>query len=229
MVNRRSVCVVLSLLFVAFGLHAGERVYTFDDMEAWEVVTGDWRVEKGEFYAGGSNDTTIGLAVLKKDEGITVDDLESVSVKAQDLGTGAWQNVFLVFGYEEDVVEYYLAGAFVGGRQKWAFDPIDPAIHKRGGALGEAADALGPKKWYELKLVFDGDTATLFGAELGDKLEERVSYTFGGGLPAGRVGLGVSNSEAKYDDFTLTGPGVSPLAVEPRGKLATSWAALKRR
>jgi len=166
------------------------------------------------------------IALLKESEGVRTEDLDYISVRAYDLGTGAWQNVFIVFGYNEKEPQYYLGGAFVGGRQKWAFDPININTHKRGSELAGAPDKLSPKKWYVIKIVFDGDTAILYGAEEGKKLEERCRYTFPKGRPKGRVGLGASNSEPKFDDFTVAGPTISA-PVAPRDKLATVWAELK--
>lgn len=206
---------------------AGERVYTFDDMDAWEVITGKWEVKDGEFYSTGSTNSMCGIALLKEEEGVRTEELEYIAVKGYDLGTGAWQNLFIIFGYNEKEAQYYLAGPFVGGRQKWAFDPIDIKTHKRGGELAGAADKLAPKVWYNVKVVFEGDTAILYGGEEGKKLEKRTSYTFPGGIPKGRVGLGASNSENKFDDFVVAGPGISPLAVQPHGKLAALWGKLK--
>ena len=39
------------------------------------------------------------IVLLKRDEEIEMNDIEYISVKANDLGNGEWQNIFIVFGY----------------------------------------------------------------------------------------------------------------------------------
>ena len=48
----------LLLLPLALALYslAAERVYTFDDDKAWEVITGKWEIKKGEYYSTGSTE-----------------------------------------------------------------------------------------------------------------------------------------------------------------------------
>lgn len=101
------------------------------------------------------------IALLKESEGVRTEDLDYISVRAYDLGTGAWQNVFIVFGYNEKEPQYYLGGAFVGGRQKWAFDPIDINTHKRGSALAETpfTDTVN---WHHVAAVFDEGVLAIY-------------------------------------------------------------------
>jgi len=206
---------------------AGERVYTFDDMKAWEVISGKWEVKGGEFYSTGSTSNMIAAALLKEEEGVRTEDLDYVSVRAYDLGTGEWQNIFILFGYDKNEPQYYLGGPFVGGAQEWRIEPVDTKTNDRGSKVAAQGDTLSPEKWYIIKIVFDGDTAILYGAEEGKKLEERTRHTFPKGRPKGRVGLGGSNCENKFDDFTVAGPTITS-PVQPHDKLASLWGKLKR-
>lgn len=221
----------VAVLFVGilnFGsAFAAERIYTFDDDQAWEVITGNWEVKDGEFYSTESTTTMCAIALLKEEEEVRTEELEYISVKGYDLGTGEWQNLFIVFGYDEAEPQYYMAGSLVIA-QAFYFETVDMQTHNRGADLNRVDVAgLAAETWYEMKVVFEGDTVTMFAGEEGEKLEERVSYTFPGGMPKGRVGLGASASENKYDDFIVAGPNVKPISVESHGRLTTTWGKVK--
>ena len=224
------VCALFSLCFATMILSlasAGERWYDFSDDSAWEPITADWEIIDGEYVNVGSTDSELGMAVLKETEEVDTEDVESVEVMGYDLGSGGWQNLFLIFGFDESQPLSYLAGPFVGGAQEWRIETFDS--QNRGGraSVAGAADVLSPKTWYHVKLVFEGDTGVLYGAEEDGDLEEKLRYDFPGGKPFGRVGLGGSNCDNKFDDFKVTGPGILGFAVEPEDKLAAAWGKIK--
>ena len=158
---------ILLALATALNTWSGERHYTFEDDKAWEVITGEWVIEKGEFHSTKVAEEAIVL--LKKDEDVDMDGVEYISVRAHDLGTGEWQNIFVVFGNDGKSENYYLGGVFVGGRQEWAFDNVGMKTNKRAGAiLAEAcAPQCPPKKWFEIRLEFKKGEAILIGGEEG--------------------------------------------------------------
>jgi len=75
---------------------------------------------------------------------------------------------------------------------------------------------------YILKVEAKGDN---FKCYIDGKLEMEVSdksYT------AGAIGVGTFNADGRFDDVKVNGPGIAPDAVSANGKLATTWASLKR-
>ena len=96
-------------LATALNTWASERHYTFEDDKAWEVVTGKWEIKNSEYHQT-KKDAQEAIVLLKKSEGIDTADLESISVKAYDLGTGTWQNIFIVFGHDGKSDNYYRRG-----------------------------------------------------------------------------------------------------------------------
>ena len=221
-------CLMMILLALATSLNtwAGERHYTFQNDNAWEVITGKWEIKNGEYHQT-DKDVQDGITLLKKSEGIDTADLESISVKAYDLGTGTWQNIFIVFSHDGKSDNYYLGGVFVGGRQKWAFDPIATKDNKRGAEILVAAcdPNCPPEKWFDIRIEFTNGEAILSGGETGGKIKEMGRHKFGK-IQGGRVGLGASKSIVKYKDFIVVGKGVQA-SVSPQRRITTTWASIK--
>ena len=61
-----------------------------------------------------------------------------------------------------------------------------------------------------------------------DEKDKEVNRHSFGKMPVGRIGLGHENTITQYDDFEVEGPDVKGLSVKPAGKLATTWAKIKR-
>ena len=57
----------------------------------------DWEIKKGEYH--NTEVAEEAIVLLKKDEETEMNDIEYISVKANDLGNGEWQNVLIDFGY----------------------------------------------------------------------------------------------------------------------------------
>ncbi|MCY3742633.1 MAG: hypothetical protein OXH00_16580 [Candidatus Poribacteria bacterium] len=77
------------------------------------------------------------------------------------------------------------------------------------------------KEKYKLKIVVKGDT---FEGYYNDKLVATMKH---GVHKQGRVGLLVWQGSSSFDDVSITGPGIPGLAVNPEGKLASTWARIK--
>ena len=222
----RALILVTSFFLFLDSTWAGERHYTFGDDRSWEVISGDWKIKKGEYH--NTKVAEEAIVLLKKDEETEMNGIEYISVKANDLGDGEWQNIFIVFGYDGKSAHYHLGGVFVGGRQKWAFDKIGMKNHKRDGAVAEAdcVPNCPPKKWFDIRLDFENGEAILSGGEEGGKIKERVRNKFGK-IQGGRIGLGASKSIVKYKDFIVGGKGVKSLSVSPQDCITTTWAVVK--
>lgn len=234
------ICVLASFYLITLcapGAYGGERIYDFnnaDAADAWEPIEAEWEIIDGEYVVTDPDSSRAGIAVLKESEEIDTSDVESIEFMGYDLGTGPWQNMFIVFGFDERNPVTYGIGPFVGSAQAWRLLPFDsrtriyPAGDWDNPLVARKNEALGPGKWYHVKLEFDGDTVILYGAEADGDLEEKLSYEFPDGKPSGRIGIGGFGSNVKFDDFRVTGPGVKSLAaVEPKDKLPVAWAKIK--
>lgn len=219
------VCIALLMcgfMFLFASICAGDQVvYDFGDADAWEVITGNWEVIDGEYVSTGATSDQIALAVLNIDTA----DVEVIEYEAYDLGTGGWQNFFTVFGYDEANPISYLAGPFVGGAQEWRVETFDSVTKGSRTEVAGVADTLAPEKWYSVKVVFEGNDVILYGAERGQDLVELLRYILPEGKPGGKIGLGASNSEAKFDNVKITGASITSVDID--GKLATTWGTIK--
>ena len=93
--------------------------------------------------------------------------------------------------------------------------------------------ALSKDTWYELNIIVEGDYFEFYinGKPAGEFEDNSI--------PSGKVGLGVRNAHVHFDDLIISGDDVEDggswdaakhpeeKAVEPKGKLATSWGKLK--
>ena len=86
-------------------------------------------------------------------------------------------------------------------------------------------DLLKVGKWHHLKLKAEGDDFTIW---IND---QKVIEYQDGTLAQGRVGFGLGNYKARFDNVVITGPEVPDinqgLSVDPRDKPASVWARLK--
>jgi len=230
----RLTCVLTSFYLIilcapdAFG---DERVYDFSNDDAWEPIQGEWEIIDGEYVVTHDGQKT-GLAVLNEAEGIDTSDVESIDVMGYDMGTAGWKNSFIVFGFDERNPTSYAIGPCVGGAQAWRLCPFDSSTRVWPAAwLIQRGDGLASRKWYRTKIVFDGDTLILYGAEADGDLEEKMQYEFPNGRPSGRIGVGGIGSNAKFDDFKVTfeNQDAEPVgqAVAPKDKLSATWGMIK--
>ena len=220
------IVLMFGCLFLVTGMCvAGEVVYDFGDANAWEVIAGDWEIVDGEYVSTGATDSVIALALLGDDFSIDTTDVEVIEYEAYDLGTGGWQNFFAVFGYDEANAVSYLTGPFVGGAQEWRVETFDPVTKGSRSKVAGVVDSLAPEVWYSVKALFQGDEVIVYGAERGEALAEKLRYAFPDGKPSGRVGLGASNSEVKFDNVKVSGESLA--SVDVNGKLAAVWGAIR--
>jgi len=157
----------------------------------WTRKSGTWAVEGGEYSGTGASISAPAFSVINTEtQDMTID------VDAKDLGTGTYQNFYIVFAYDEANRKAYWAGARVGGNM-WSIEEIDIDT----GAwsyLASTPETINTNTWYSLKVIVSGDTVTLYADG-----SEKVSYTFPGGMPVGKVGLGGHNNHVHFDDFSV--------------------------
>lgn len=88
------------------------------------------------------------------------------------------------------------------------------------------------RKWTTLKLSVHGKHLTFWinGKQVLDPITLEPLHGFPD-LPMGRIGLGLANYTARFDNLKITGPNIpnqGGLSVTPRKKLAMTWASLKK-
>ena len=75
--------------------------------------------------------------------------------------------------------------------------------------------------WFQLKVIAKGDTfEDYYDGKIVAEIKDK-------GLRAGKVGARVYGSTAHIDDFDVNGKGIEPSSVEAKGKLTTTWSAIK--
>jgi hypothetical protein len=228
----------LLCILISFGLillstpkvFGGERLYDFTNDDAWEPIAADWEIIDGEYVVTDPTNSDASIAVLKESEGIDTRDVESIEFMGYDLGTGPWQNMLIVFGFDEKNPVVYGIGPWVGPAQSWRLQGFDTKtrIYRAMTWLARRNEVLGPRKWYHVKIEFADDTVILYGAEADRDLGPKLSYKFPDGKPSGRIGIGGVGSNVKFDDFRVTGPWTKSLAVVvPKDKLPMAWGKIK--
>ena len=220
--NSRTVFASLCLFFAISFLGAADILKDdFEDdaltEELWESLQGDWEIKDG-WWESNSPAINSGSFILFSD--IETHDGLVMRVTCRDIG-GGWSNCYTIFAFVNDAEVYY-AGARIG-RSNWTIEKSALAGGEQN--FGEVADgrisAGGTLIPYTVAI--EGDDVVIYDEK--DKEVNRHSF---GKMPVGRIGLAHENTITQYDDFEVEGPDVKGLSVKPAGKLATTWAKIKR-
>lgn len=179
-------------------------VYNGNPDSAWREVSGVWALESGGYSEISSSSNAPAFSLVN----FTTEDM-TIFVKANDQGTGGYQNFFTVFAFDEVNGKAYWAGAKVG-QDKWTIEEIDLSTGGSWPPLAESpVENIETNTWYDLKVEVNGNTVTLYAkketeTDYGDL---KVTYTFNdpvrfpNGIPMGEVGLGGKNNHAHFDKF----------------------------
>lgn len=215
-----SACLLLNL----FALSSGQALFfDFEDeaqLDEWKILGGTWQIEKDEI----SNSQVI--------SGEGADDLVMV------IGDDSWTDYTVELDARSVTDDIGIAFRVQDLNSYYGF-LLAPNLNlsewflKSGGAfdenIGKKSDNLGisSNEWHKYKLVVEGMEASIFvnGEEPFEPLEIRKGFEKGG------VGIRHWADHSHYDNIMISGPGIprSPgeLAIEPNGKLVSTWARLK--
>ena len=130
---------------------------------------------------------------------------------------------------------YAVAGLIVRAQTATEYMLVEPAVNRqgvrgivnvfdRGAGWAIVADGqieLEMNNWYELSVTVEGKNLT---ASIDGKLIAEFDDVL---YPAGGFGIRQWDSKALYDDVEVYDAEGSDMPVEPRGKLAAVWGALK--
>ena len=185
--------------------------------ELWEIKKGDWKIKDGWWE---SNSPAVGQGSFVLFSDIETHDNLAIRVKCRDKG-GGWSNCYTIFAYVDDDEVYY-AGARIG-RGNWTIEKSALAGGEQN--FGEVAD--GRVKAGGVIIPY---TVSIEGKDvvIYDEKDKEVNRHSFGKMPIGRIGLAHENTITQYDDFEVEGPKVKGLSVQPLGKLAVTWARIKK-
>lgn len=231
------VLIALGLFFLAFSALAGTFLDTFDDgkLVGWQTLVmfgfedpGSWEIIDGELQGISNAGTITRLLTIGRETWQDYDiEFEVKPLKKHGPGNvaiaarieGTWG---VVCEIEDSNQGAPAAGCFGGNLHGDFFLNYAQEPHP----------LLRLQKWSTLKLSVHGNQLTFWinGERVLDPITLKPLHGFPD-FPAGRVGLGIANYTARFDNFKVTGPGIpdrNRLSVTPHVKLATVWGNLKR-
>ena len=215
------ICISLCLASIAA---AEQHTWTFDDAATdWTPANGIWEVEDGVY----KQTMRYGEAQKALADGAEwTDHTIEANVRIE---AGHWagivfraQNEFEYYVYlicpkenKSELWRHRRSTAFKDGFE--GRDEIEHDIEPIGLTLAR-------QEWFTLSATLEGSRIALAinGIEQG--------VFFDNTYPRGKVGLWTWDTQASFDDVKVnSAPTITLTAVEPHGKLATSWAAVKRK
>jgi len=231
--------VFLSILLVSISAWAGTWRDDFndDDLNGWRMYKhvwkdriipddGNWRIENGAVI-GGDRATNITYVLLMDKRWSWADYTAEVSVKFPE-PLQLWAVVTLGVAPKEsnasglDII-HLLGGTFAEG-----FSYVAPGLFNH--IIAQPFE-IKVDRWYRLKIKIVeriDDEEGIVQCFIDDQpiLQFR-------GYRKGALGLSTCGAVVLFDNLVVTGPGIpdggsGAKAVRPKGKLATTWAGLKR-
>ena len=209
--------VVLFGIALSLPTYAGTQLWDFEEKHKdWKVANGEWEIKGGIYHVdkGGQAEHTL----------VGEEEWDNYTIEAKvRLDAGNWAGI--VFRAESEM-EYYVYYLNVPNNKTELWR------HKEGGWAARDNVAQIPavekvqiknEEWIDMKVVVEGGE---FEIHLNGKLQaEHKDDTY----KTGKIGVWAWETEASFDDVTVTGDNIiDTLAVDPRRKLATTWAGLKR-
>ena len=213
--------ICLSLYIVAFAT-AEEHVWTFDnDASDWTPANGSWEVEEGIY----KQTMRYGEAQKALVNGVEwTDHTLEAKVRVDD---GHWGGI--VFRAQNEFEYYvYLICPKENKSELWR--------HKRSTAFKDGFEArdeiehdidpigltITRNEWFTLRVVVEDSRIAVAINDIEQGVFVDDTY------PVGKVGVWTWDTQASFDDVSVNGSTTAILtAIEPRRKLAVSWAALK--
>ena len=232
-IKMRKIILLFAIFIVSFSPITAYCVFVenFNDGKAdnWKEVSGEWKVENGEYIQAAATDKgggearnrASGYAIGSKDwvdytfsvriNQISSNNYAGVMFRVGSLDGGADGNTF----NNKSTYYYWLIG--IGGNYSKIWQA--PALK----ALEETpGDTLKANSWNEVKVDIKGQNAKLY---LNGKLQKDFKFSDEVKIDFGGIALATYNASASFDDVKVEGVG---LAVAPKDKLTTLWGGIKK-
>ena len=200
-----------------------------NNVEGWEEITvplnrefpfKDWQVIDGELHLTDQQDNVGRHLIIGKNSWKNY--VLEIDVRLiKDLGES---HISLVARFKDGRSFVCTIGNLFGVPEITVFQGLWP-----GAGLANQQrrplDLLKIGKWHHLKLKVEGDNFTIW---INDN---KVIEYQDGTLAQGKVGFGIGNYVARFDNVVIIGPDVPDinqgLSIDKAGKLASVWAKLK--
>jgi hypothetical protein len=201
--------ILIFLVMLFAGIPSFALFFDFDENkkpQEWKEEGGKWKVENG-VYVGEQLNAVEGVTLIGEANWTDLT-LEATVRNAQ----GNWMALVVRW---IDVNNHYGWWVNLGNSTAEWWVKTGAYAQQDSGAIRLN------KKEYKLKIVVKGDT---FKGYYNDQLIATMEHK---NHKQGRVGLLVWEGSSSFDDINIIGPGIPGLAVNPKGKLATTWASIK--
>jgi len=228
---KRVLVIFIFLLVFVCSLWAYEENFDTGEAKGWIVITGSWGVEDGEYACvqGTDND----FSFFKESIGNTdwVDYTYEVQVKPV-----AGPYVGVLFRVQETGIGGPFPDWHTGKFYHWligvtpngavGYSMVWKALVEEETVLDVAGNTLMLDEWNDVKVEIAGDNIELY---LRDKLQKKFTQSdiIGDPYDYGGIGLCGFGSEPHFDNVKVEGPGIPGMAVDPAGKLTTTWGHLR--
>ena len=224
----KQLLVITLALALALPSAAWSLFYDFEDPDQfndWEVIQGTWSIIDGELDGQGPQAGQPGVMIVLSDDvwddawrDYTVEFRAKILEDTEDAGiVFRWQNAdpndtrYHLYridnwprGYGQKQAEGWVAAEDGGAREM----------------LGQTKIEIESDTWYKFRLEVAGSTYKCY-------LDDELMFELEGkGYSWGKIGFRMWNSHARYDDLSITGPGI-PSVVTSSGKLAAMWGEVK--
>ena len=214
-----ALCLVMSL----FALNLAQALlFDFEDeaqLDDWSIISGTWQIIQDD-----TKNSNVVSGEGADDLILAIGDADWTDYTVEFESSGLTDDIGIVFRFQD--INNYVAFLIAPNLN------LSEWFVKQGGAfdenIGNKGDGLGisTNEWHDYKLVVEGDQASIFV----DGEEPFEPLDIPDGFDSGGIGLRQWGDHGLYDNVLISGSGI-PLSagepVEPRGKLASTWAAIK--
>lgn len=214
-------CMFLSLI-LANGVYALIDDFNDGNDSGWTQIQGDWSVENGEYAQEEIEYTTTATyeTYTRSFFGETEWTDYTIEAKVRIEEGGIVAPIIGIFFRVTDISEtgdyyYFRLDQRAAEGPALIKSPNEILLENMANPCEIGVD-------YILKVEVEGDN---FKCYIDDELEMEVSDA---SFTSGAIGVGTFNADGRFDDVTVNGPGIAANAVSANGKLATTWASLKK-
>ena len=217
--ERYTLTVLFTILaFSLFVSLASAITYDFErGMDEWTPVSGDWAAEGGELVQ--SNTAIPAMRALVGDE-----NWADYTIECKIMVTGG-SYTGVVFRAISDI-EYYVFYMNVNENVVELWQHTGPGDTDRLEKFKHAPQGgvtILQNEWYDFRLVIEDASGQFY---VNDELQDEVADL---GYDHGTVGAWAWNTAVAFDDFSISGPGVPEVPVQPKGRIALTWGYVKAR